>query len=183
MLKKSLALALGCILALLVLEIFLIFYNPFESSVKFNKIRLPANRTHVIKNISIKKLDRFILHTKNSLGFRGEEPPHEFHKYLTIVALGGSTTECKYLADGKTWVDVLLKHLTTDFRHLWINKGGLDGHSTFGHKILMESYILSLKPKIVLFLVGTNDIERSDLVSFELQNIRDKINLSTFEGV
>ena len=49
-------------------------YNPFESRVKGDKIVLPANKKYVIRNNILKKLDKNIIRTKNSLGFRGEEP-------------------------------------------------------------------------------------------------------------
>lgn len=44
-----------------------------------------------------------------------------------------------------------------NFKDLWINNAGLDGQSTFGHIFLMKDYIKKLKPKVVLFLVGSND--------------------------
>lgn len=50
---------------------------------------------------------------------------------------------------------------------MWINNAGLDGHSTFGHQILLRTLIAPLKPQIVLFLVGVNDIERDDLNSYD----------------
>jgi lysophospholipase L1-like esterase len=167
---------------LFILEIFLIFYNPIESRVRGDKIVLPVNKEYIIKNHSIDRLDKVIIHTKNSLGFRGENPPHEFGKYLSIIAIGGSTTECKYLSDGKTWTDVLLKNLGNNFDSLWVNNAGLDGHSTFGHIMLMKDYVLPLKPKIVLLLIGVNDIGRQDIGRFDLINVRDKIDLSSIEA-
>jgi lysophospholipase L1-like esterase len=181
-LKNLIASFVGCILALCMLEIFLISYNPIESTVKGNKIILPISRTYITKNHNIAKLDKVITHTKNSLGFRGEDPPHEFYQHLTIISVGGSTTECKYLSDGNTWTDILEKNLANDFDFLWVNNAGLDGHSTFGHMILMEDYILHLKPKILLFLVGVNDMGRSDIGHFELQHIRNKIDLNSIRG-
>lgn len=156
--KNLYALFIGCILAFVLLEVFLRVYNPSGLRVKGNKIQLEANVRREIKNFSTNKLDNTIIHTKNSLGFRGEPPPINFDDYLTIVAIGGSTTECYYLSDGKTWVDILGKELKSNFNNLWINNAGLDGHSTYGHIILLENYIVQLNPKIVVFLVGANDV-------------------------
>jgi lysophospholipase L1-like esterase len=182
-LKNLIALFLGCVLALALIEIVLKIYNPIETRIRGNKIILPINKNYRIENHRLDKLDRVIIHSKNSLGFRGTEPPEEFNKYLTIICIGGSTTECKYLSDNKTWIDVLSKNLTTAFENLWINNAGLDGHSTFGHIILMENYLSLIKPKIALFLFGANDYwGRNDLGSFELQHIRGKIVLSSIEG-
>ncbi|MGA9754013.1 MAG: SGNH/GDSL hydrolase family protein, partial [Desulfobaccales bacterium] len=48
--------------------------------------------------------------------------------------------------------------LQRDFTHLWLNNGGLSGNSTFGHYILMQDYLVKLQPKVVIFLVGINDV-------------------------
>jgi hypothetical protein len=49
------------------------------------------------------------------------------------------------------------------FPLVWVNNAGLDGHSTFGHNILIDDYILKIKPDIILFLLGANDVGREDL--------------------
>ena len=54
------------------------------------------------KKSASEKLDEKIIHTKNSLGFRGDEPPDDFNPALTVVTVGGSTTESIYISDGKT---------------------------------------------------------------------------------
>lgn len=55
--------------------------------------------------------------------------------YLTIISVGGSTTECFYISDDKTWTHILGMKLKSVFTRVWINNAGLDGHSTFGHII------------------------------------------------
>ena len=148
----------GCVLGFFATEILLRIYNPFEFRVKSNKINLPAyfNYNIVIKDQTV--LDNFVVHTKNSLGFRGEEAPKTFEDYLTIIAVGGSTTECFLIADGQDWPAILGEKLKKLFNLIWINNAGLDGHSTFGHNVLMQDYIVKIKPKVVLFLVGINDL-------------------------
>ena len=46
---------------------------------------------------------------------------------------------------------------------MWINNAGLDGATTYRHLILMEDYLIKLRPKVVLFLVGINDVGAGDL--------------------
>jgi hypothetical protein len=75
--------------------------------------------------------------------------------------------------------DVLEEKLANDFQPLWINNAGLDGHSTFGHAVLIEDYISRLKPKLVSFLVGVNDVGRRDLGEFELQHVRNWIDANS----
>ena len=161
-------LALGCLLALLVLEALLRVFNPFHFRVRLEKIELLTNIKFKTENHDLKKLDRIIRHSKNSLGFRGAPPPRDFDRWLTIITVGGSTTECFYLSDGQTWTDILGRELQQDFTRVWINNAGLDGHSTFGHLQLLQDYILKLKPKCLLFLVGINDLGRDDLTAYDV---------------
>lgn len=144
------AFCVGTAIALCALEILLGVFNPFGFRVKGDQIHLPALEKYEIKNDVSEKLDRLIIHTKNSLGFRGPEPPEGFDRVLSIVAIGGSTTEGFYLSDGRTWPDRLQKKLDQVFESVWLNNAGLSGHSTFGHLILMNDYIGKLRPKVAL---------------------------------
>lgn len=162
-LKNILALLSGIAVALLIFEIFLRIYNPIPVRIKGGDIVLPVNRSYVIKNTTISKLDAEIKHTKNSLGFRGDEPPKDLENYLSIIVVGGSTAESYYISDNKTWPYLLEQSLKKSFPKVWINNAGFDGHSTFGHQILLDKYISRIKPKFTLLLVSINDVGRSDL--------------------
>lgn len=162
-LKNLSVLAVSIFFSLIILELFLRVYNPIPTRIKGGKIILPINQVYNIKNDSIPGLDPVIKHTKNSLGFRGEEKPVDFDKSLSIIAVGGSTAEEYYVSDDKTWPYLLEQNLKNNFNNVWVNNAGLDGHSTFGHQILMEDYLINIKPKVIIYLVGINDIERSDL--------------------
>ncbi len=158
-----LLLVAGVGLSLGICEVVLRFYNPFQFRVRVDKIVLLTNIKFNTQNNEIKKLDKTVYHQKNSLGFRGAPPPADFANWLTMVAVGGSTTESFYISEGKTWVDLLGKRLEGNFPHLWINNAGLDGQSTFGHLQLLKDYIIKLRPQYVLLLVGLNDMGRDDL--------------------
>lgn len=154
----------GFSIALAILEIGLRIYNPFGCPLKGDRIELPVYKKsiyHVPPGDD--RFDEPVYQSRNSLGFRGPEPPRPFKDYLTIVAVGGSTTECRLLTDGKTWPEVLGRKLEAQFGKAWVNNAGYDGHSTYGHLILTEDYLLKLKPKYVLYLTGTNDVGRDDL--------------------
>lgn len=126
--------------------------------MKGTKIKLPRDTKYQLINNSTDKLDNLIVVTRNHLGFKGEMPPQNFDKTLTIIAIGGSTTECILISDGKIWCDILTEELKKQFKPFWLNNAGLDGNTTFGHIILMEDYIVKIRPKVVLFLVGANEI-------------------------
>lgn len=80
--KNIVVLLFGLFISFIFLEIFLRIYDPFQFRVKAGKIVLPANRKYVIENNHIGRMDKKIVHTKNSLGFRGEEIPQNFENYL-----------------------------------------------------------------------------------------------------
>lgn len=186
LLKNFFALLLGIIISFFILEGALRIYNPLDFRVKGDKIILPANKKYVIRRDKLQKkytkFDETIIHSKNSLGFRGEEPPLDLSKYLTIITVGGSTTECTFLSDGKTWTDLLGKKIKGTFKNIWINNAGFDGQSTFGHAILMKDYILKLKPDIVLFLVGANDQDRDDIGEQDMEIMRNKYAFYSMKG-
>ena len=162
-------LLLGCLVALVVLEVLLRVYNPLEIRFQPDRIVLPVNKRYIFNNAGqvSTKLPTTTIHTKNSLGFRGAPPPRDFQDYLTIITIGGSTTECFYLSDGRTWPDLLGQELSREFNRVWINNAGLDGATTYRHLILMEDYVIKLRPKVVLFLIGINDVGAGDLAAAE----------------
>ena len=162
----TLALFAGsCAVALLLLEVFLRVVDPLGQRLRGDEIVLPTHVRHVMHNAENRKLDAEITVSRNGLGFRGPEPPPDFGSWLTLVAVGGSTTECRFLTDGRDWPAVLAQSLLARFRRTWVDNAGLDGHSTYGHAVLLRQRLARLHPDVALFLVGVNDVERDDLKS------------------
>ena len=188
--KKSLLVRLGqnllvvflsLFVALGIVEIALRVYNPLGFRIKGDKIVLPVNRNQVVYHRHTAKLDKVIKVHRNSLGFMGEDPPPDPAQWLTILTVGGSTTECVELSDAKTWPLVLGSRLKKSFRKLWLNNAGLAGHSTVGHLVLMQDYILKIKPKVVLFLIGINDTGLYKSAEFENRMLK-KISFGSLDG-
>jgi lysophospholipase L1-like esterase len=151
----------GLLSAMLLAEVILRATKPLGFRVRGNSVVLPVNESYVIEDPGItglEGLDTRIVHRKNSLGFRGPEVPADYAERLSIIAVGGSTTECFYISDGRTWPDLLVDRLDGNFRGLWLNNAGLDGHSTWGHALLVRNFIGPLHPNVVLLLVGVNDM-------------------------
>jgi hypothetical protein len=160
------------VVTFIALEIILRIYNPFHFTVKYNQIILPVGQKVTIKNKINNKLDPVIVNTKNSLGFRGPERPANFDQTLSIITVGGSTTANYFLSDGRTWTDCLARNLRPSFRNLWINNGGIEGHSTFGHQVLLNDYLIKIRPKVIVFLVGINDVENDQPTFHDKLNIK-----------
>ena len=167
LLFRCAAILAGFTVSFVLLEILFCFYRPFELRVRGGRISLPMNCKTVFSNHSFSKLDPQVIQTRNSLGFRGQDPPADFSNYLTVITIGGSTTECFYLSDDRTWPARLGTRLEEKFPHVWINNAGLDGHSTHGHLCLLDQYVTSLRPKVVLFLIGLNDVGNQGPLIFD----------------
>ncbi len=163
-----LVLSVGIVSLSLALEVSLRWLNPVALRLRGQTLILPKNVTYVFENNKIPSCDPIIVQHRNSLGFRGAEPPINGRETLQILTIGGSTTECYYITEGRTWTDLLGVELRKSAPNLWINNAGLDGHSTFGHLLLLRTYVIPLRPDIALFLVGANDIERNDLTKYDL---------------
>jgi lysophospholipase L1-like esterase len=149
------------------LEIALRIYNPFPFRVRGDRIVLPAHQSYTLTHEGATKLDRVTTATKNSLGFRGPEPPRDWRRWFTILTIGGSTTECLFLSDGKTWTDQLARRVAAIRSDVWINNAGLEGHSTFGHLVLLRDYVVQMRPRLALFLIGVNDMAVASARSFD----------------
>lgn len=140
------------------LEIALRVFDPIPLRVRGNTLKLSTSITTTFDNTGIPRMDRTIVVRRNSIGFRGPEVPPDYASKLTVFTVGGSTTECYYISDGKTWPDLLARRLAPSVPDLWLNNAGLDGHSTFGHVHLMQQILVPLKPKVLVFLIGINDV-------------------------
>jgi hypothetical protein len=157
-------LAAGGTVALLLAEAGLRLLDPFQERLRGDQLRLPHNVKYVIDNNNKNhRLEARIEHSKNALGFRGPDLPRDRDGRLVAFAVGGSTTECFYLGDGRDWPAQAAARLRCSFPGLLMNNAGLDGFSSFGQRLLLEQRILRLRPKLVLFLEGVTDVGREDL--------------------
>lgn len=160
------AVFIGIILSLAFLEVSLRIYNPIIQTVKGVRVVLPVYYNEVRRNTRIAGAQNSQIpgvasesHIhQNSLGFRGADPPADFSDRLTIITVGGSTTRSPAQSDDRTWTALLGEAVDNCFDRAWINNAGFDGHSSFGHIDLIRSYINKLHPKVVVMLIGANEI-------------------------
>ncbi len=177
-LKKFVSIIFGLLIGLIICEIALHIYNPFPFAISKGKMVLPSNQKITYHNTWINSLDSNIYYSKNSLGFRGPEPSNDVSKLLSLICIGGSTTECKFISDSLTWPYQLSLQLKDSLPNIWVNNAGIDGHSTFGHLLLLHEYIARLRPKYVAILIGINDVETNAPLQFDLMNEK-KINFTS----
>src|SRR5258708_39980862 len=98
--RRLRVLSVQLLLVLALGELLLHIYNPLPFRVRGNRIILPVHQRYTFRNEGASKLDPVTYHTKNSLGFRGPDPPKDVSTRLSVLTIGGSTTECLFLTDG-----------------------------------------------------------------------------------
>lgn len=156
--KRGLALLFGIIISLAILELYFRFFYPFPSVIQNGRIYLPTNTSKIIKIGNTPGLSNEVVFSRNSLGLRGADPPQDFENYLSIITLGGSTVESHFQSDTKTWTQLFGDRLKTEFPNVWVNNAGKDGLSTFGQLLMLYDHVVKIKPKVVIFSVGVNDV-------------------------
>lgn len=156
--RRLISVTVIAVTTVLLLEVALQIHNPITIRLRGDRIMLPVNARYTVTNAPETGLDPVVVQRRNALGFRGPDVPPDFASRLSIVTIGGSTTENMPLADDKTWTAVMGAELARVRPDVWVNNAGLAGHSTIGHLVLLDSYVVPLHPRIVLFLTGFNDI-------------------------
>lgn len=94
----------------------------------------------------------------NMWGFRGEDPPEDWEEWLTIVTVGGSTTANYYLDDSLTWSWILQEQLREIYPAVWVGNAGIPRHSSDTHLLFLREVLSEIRPDMVVFLVGVNDM-------------------------
>ena len=154
--KRFLKICAFIFLVLACLEFTLHLYNPFSSRVKNGENILPKNARYAVAMPNHPGLDKEIIHNKNSLGMRG--PELDGSEKLKIICMGGSTTECFYLNDGKDWPNLLGSEIKKVFPSSWLNNAGMEGQSSLGNLQMLKKYAVKLKPNYIILMCGLNDM-------------------------
>lgn len=80
---------------------------------------------------------------------------------ISILSMGGSTTDQRYVEFDSTYQSVIQKRLRDKFSNFGcVTNAGVDGHSTWGHLFAFENWfnlMPEMSPKYVLLYVGIND--------------------------
>jgi hypothetical protein len=103
-----------------------------------------------------------VVYVRDKYGFRGW---YSSPSSIDILTIGGSTTDQRYITEGKTWQDRLAQRFLAEGRRISVVNAGVDGQSTFGHLKNFDWWfpsVPSLRAKIVLFYVGLNDFHVDD---------------------
>ncbi len=95
--------------------------------------------------------------TTNRYGLRGDERAPEEVDH-SVLALGGSTTECLYVDDAKTWTQILQRNLEQELdRSVLVANAGRAGHRLFQHTFMLRHYPPAADFDWVVVLAGFNE--------------------------
>jgi lysophospholipase L1-like esterase len=92
----------------------------------------------------------------NSRGIRG--PEFSPQDRLRILCIGGSTTECVYLDDAKTWPARLSQSLAERTSGVWVGNVGRSGLKAVDHVTLVNELPEAQMVDYWLVLMGVNDL-------------------------
>ena len=91
----------------------------------------------------------------NSRGIRG--PEFSDTDRYRILCVGGSTTECLYLDDVKSWPHVLGERLGREGPGVWVGNVGMSGTLAVTHAVLLEHLPEATMVDCWIVLCGIND--------------------------
>jgi len=95
----------------------------------------------------------------SQLGFRAEEKPTG--SVFKVLVLGGSSTECLYLDQTKTWPDLLEKKLKGQVGiPVWVANAGKSGLMSAHHVFQLGKLLKQEKFDLILVMMGVNDFQR-----------------------
>jgi lysophospholipase L1-like esterase len=94
--------------------------------------------------------------TTNSLGIRG--PEFRDTDTYRILCIGGSTTECLYLDDTKTWPAHLMRVLREEDPGVWVGNVGRSGQTAPQHVLLLRELPEARRVDCWVVLCGINDL-------------------------
>jgi lysophospholipase L1-like esterase len=147
--------ALGCLLALALLEISLrIFWRPELAAWQRNLdviIPLDPNVTTGVAGPA---------HVRtNSAGIRGDEWSPDRSSEYRILTLGASDTRCLLQDQPNTWPALLQTRLSTtqDRRGVWVGNAGGGGYNSHHVVLAMRFMLDQYDPDAVVILLGGNE--------------------------
>lgn len=111
-----------------------------------------------IDYFDIRDQDRDVVYRRDHWGLRGDfGQPRE----IDVLTIGGSTTEQRFITEGKTWQDVMAERFREAGHDVRVANAGVSGRTTFGHLSDFDHWFVripGLRPGYVLFFLGVNDM-------------------------
>lgn len=133
-------------------------FGTWFSDDPLDRLSLPRNLRLTVDARSLYAGGGEFVYARDRWGLRDEgvDPTS-----VTILTIGGSTTNQLYLPEDATWQKQLERAFAATGRTVVVANAGIDGQSTIGHLKALDEWlphIPGLKPRFVLAYVGINDV-------------------------
>jgi lysophospholipase L1-like esterase len=149
---------LAILAVLLVLAVIVeLAFGTWFSTDPLDKSDLGRNSTMAVSAAALYPGGGDFIYRRDGWGFRGTglDPAG-----ITVLTVGGGTTDQRYLPDDKTWQSVMEREFRAAGLDAVVANAGIDGQTTPGHVRAFEnwfSHVPGLKPRFVLFSVGLDE--------------------------
>jgi len=138
----------------------------------YGLMNLPRNERRLIDVSQFVPDSGIIRYTRDEYGLRGE-----YGRNLTnidVLAMGGSTTNERYVTDDETWVAQLQGQFRAHGKSVIVVNAAIDGQSSVGHINALTQWlpkIPGLRPKYLIFYLGINDVAVNDATPTQFDQI------------
>lgn len=150
------AVGLGLLLgAAMVVEL---LFGTWFSTEPLDRLDLVRNRQLTVSSGALYDGGGYFVYSRDRWGFRGRDTDPA---QVTILTVGGGTTNQPYLSEDATWQAVMARELAATGHPVTVANAGIDNHGTADHLRAMTAWfpnVPGLRPRFVLFAVGIDDV-------------------------
>lgn len=149
---------LAILAVLLVLAVIVeLAFGTWFSKDPLDQSDLGRNSAMAVSAAALYPGGRDFIYRRDGWGFRGTglDPAS-----ITILTVGGGTTDQRTLPDDQTWQSVMEREFHNAGLETVIANAGIDGQTSQGHVRAFENWFIhvpGLKPRFVLFSVGLDE--------------------------
>jgi len=136
----------------------LIFGHWFAAKPGLALLRIPRNVEIAFDDSALAATGGLKRYRRDRYGLRGR---YDDLSRIDILAIGGSTTNERYVGEGETWTDGLAANFSRHGKPMTVVNAGVDGHSTVGHIRSFDVWfptIPRLQARYILVYAGINDV-------------------------
>lgn len=124
---------------------------------KWGMLNIPRNEDRVFDVQNLYGDPEKAVYRRDHYGLRGQ---YDDLGKIDILTLGGSTTDQRFVGEGKTWQDMLAERFANAGVPQTVVNAGIDGQSTIGHRKALEVWfpnLPGLHARAILAYIGVND--------------------------
>jgi hypothetical protein len=138
----------------------------------YGRMNLPRNVSRLLEVSQFVPGNQLVCYTRDAYGLRRDYRGNLAR--IDALAIGGLTTDERYVTDGETRVAQLQEQFRAHGRPFTLANAAIDGQSSLGDIKTLTHWlqkIPGLRPKHLLFYVGINDVALDDATPMQFDQI------------